>query len=104
MRSAVIAALLFSGIILESEHKHDPSQTQQKALDLLDLATESVNGRRAGTRARKHALKGERHHTSRAADDRARACTHIADTLMFVLRIALVSHDDLRSAPIPTRL
>ena len=29
------------GIILESENKHDASRTQQKTIDLLDLATES---------------------------------------------------------------
>jgi len=31
-----------TGIILESENKYDPQQTQQKTIDLLDLATESV--------------------------------------------------------------
>ena len=33
---------LTTGIILESENKYDPQQTQQKTIDLLDLATESV--------------------------------------------------------------
>jgi len=39
-RACVFVGL--TGIILESENKYDPQQTQQKTIDLLDLATESV--------------------------------------------------------------
>ena len=40
-RSDCFFTSVMSGIILESENKNDPSQTQQKTIDLLDLAIES---------------------------------------------------------------